>query len=327
MNRSDDMALITICCIAYNQQDFIGKALESFLMQRTNFKFEVIVHDDASTDRTAHIIKEYATNFPDIIKPILQTENKYTKEGLNFQFKYVFPYVKTKYIAFCEGDDFWIDPLKLQKQVDFLENNIEYGLVHTKAVKFSEKDGSFGKVIGSECINFESLIHENTIVNLTVCLRNDLFKKYIQEVRPEIRSSWTTCDFPIWLWFIKHTKFKFLNEVTGVYRILETSICHHKNDEKRLNFHEGLNDILDYYLAINGSESLEKKIRAKYTSKMIKMAFLAKRRASILRGIIVFYEGKDWLNLVWIFITLPFFFSRILVKCSYYMRNKIFNKI
>ena len=134
MDNTNKLPLVSICCIAYNQQKYIRQALESFLMQRTDFNFEVIIHDDASTDGTTEIIREYESKFPGIIKPIFQTINKYQSEGLNFQFKYVFPKAKGKYITFCEGDDYWIDPLKLQKQVDFLELHKDFGLVHTRAV-------------------------------------------------------------------------------------------------------------------------------------------------------------------------------------------------
>jgi glycosyltransferase involved in cell wall biosynthesis len=97
------------------------------MMQKTNFLFEVLVHDDASTDGTVDIIREYETKYPDIIKPIYQTENQYSK-GISISPTYQFPRAKGKYIALCEGDDYWTDPLKLQKQVDFLEANPTYSL-------------------------------------------------------------------------------------------------------------------------------------------------------------------------------------------------------
>jgi glycosyltransferase involved in cell wall biosynthesis len=323
MSEENLTPLVSICCITYNQEKYIGKALESFLMQRTDFRFEIIVHDDASTDRTTKIVKEYERKFPNIIKPIYQSENKYSKEGLNFQYKHVFPHAVGKYIAFCEGDDFWIDPRKLQNQVDFLEQNSDYGLVHTRAVKYIDKLGAFAETIGRQQQNFQSLITENTISNLTVCLRNDLFKQYIEAVRPEQHISWTTCDFPIWLWLIQRTKFKFFEDITGVYRVIETSICHHQDDKKRLNFHEGINDILDYFLTDYGSDSLEKEIKAKYTSQMIKMVFLDRSWKGIIKAIKIFYFGKNWLDLFWIFITLPLIFSSFLIKCSYFVRHKL----
>ena len=129
-----DKIMVSICCFAYNHEPYIRKCLDGFIMQKTNFEFEVLIHDDASTDNTTNIIKEYEEKYPDIIKPIYQTENQYSK-GVSISRKFLNPLVKGKYIALCEGDDYWTDELKLQKQVDFLENNPEYTIcVHQTTV-------------------------------------------------------------------------------------------------------------------------------------------------------------------------------------------------
>lgn len=113
---------VSVICNAYNHEKFIKDALDSFLMQKTNFKYEVLIHDDASTDNTANIIREYEKAYPDIIKPIYQTENQYSK-GVNITVAYHLPRLKGKYIALCEGDDYWTDSSKLQKQFDALESH------------------------------------------------------------------------------------------------------------------------------------------------------------------------------------------------------------
>jgi len=100
-------------------------------MQKTNFAFEVLIHDDASTDKTADIIRDYEAKYPEILKPIYQKENQYSK-GINPGTKFLFPRARAKYIALCEGDDYWTDPYKLQKQVDFLEANQEYSMCFHK---------------------------------------------------------------------------------------------------------------------------------------------------------------------------------------------------
>ena len=116
--------IVTILCTAYNHEPYIRKCLEGFVMQKTNFQFEAIVHDDASTDGTATIIREYAEKYPDIIVPIYQTENQYSKK-IGIYKTFLYPKAQGKYIAICEGDDYWTDPYKLQKQVDLLEANLD----------------------------------------------------------------------------------------------------------------------------------------------------------------------------------------------------------
>ncbi|MTJ50312.1 glycosyltransferase [Dolichospermum sp. UHCC 0259] len=129
--------LVTICCITYNHENFIREAIDSFLMQKTNFPIEIIIHDDASTDNTANIIKEYQAKHPNLIKPIFQTQNQYSLRGFGF-FSDMFEKAEGKYIAICEGDDYWTDPLKLQKQVDFLETNPDFAICFHKVKIWEE---------------------------------------------------------------------------------------------------------------------------------------------------------------------------------------------
>lgn len=124
--------LVSISCITYNHVSYIRQCLDGFLMQKTDFPFEIVVHDDASTDKTAEIVREYEKKYPNIIKPIYELENQYSKPGISIN-DITFPYLRGKYIALCEGDDYWIDENKLQMQVDFLSkcllNNILFGLL------------------------------------------------------------------------------------------------------------------------------------------------------------------------------------------------------
>ena len=117
--------VVSINTLTYNHEKYIAQCIEGILLQKTNFAFELLIHDDASTDKTADIIREYEKKFPLIIKPIYQTENQWAK-GIKNSVTYQYPRAKGKYIAICEGDDYWIDENKLQMQVDFLENNPEY---------------------------------------------------------------------------------------------------------------------------------------------------------------------------------------------------------
>lgn len=121
--------LVSICCITYNHAPFIRQTLDGMLMQE-GVDYEILIHDDCSTDGTTEIVKEYAAKYPDKIFPIYEEENQYSKgvwvDGFNYK------RARGKYIAYCEGDDYWTDPLKLQKQVDFMEANPEYSVCFTR---------------------------------------------------------------------------------------------------------------------------------------------------------------------------------------------------
>lgn len=136
--------MVSIICNAYNHEKYIRDALEGFVVQKTSFPFEILVHDDASTDNTAAIIKEYERKFPNLIKPIYQKENQYSKsfEIIN---EIQFGRAQGKYIAICEGDDYWIDPYKLQKQVDALEKHPETDMCAHSHLEVFADTGKFSK--------------------------------------------------------------------------------------------------------------------------------------------------------------------------------------
>lgn len=139
----DKDILVSIDCLAYNHEEYIVEAIESFLMQKTNFDFEILIHDDASTDNTASIIREYEEKYPDLIKPIYQKYNLFSQSATMLQINQ--RRAKGKYIAICEGDDFWTDPYKLQKQVDYLDANPECDLCVHSAYHYSE---ALNQVVG-----------------------------------------------------------------------------------------------------------------------------------------------------------------------------------
>jgi len=128
----DNDIMVSILCTAYNHQNFIEDAMKGFIMQKTDFKYEALVHDDASTDKTAEIIIEYSKKYPEIIKPIIQKENQYSK-GDRIYSTFLYPLAKGKYIAICEGDDLWTDEYKLQKQIDFLREHPECSMCYHAA--------------------------------------------------------------------------------------------------------------------------------------------------------------------------------------------------
>ena len=142
--KTHDRPLVSICCTAYNHEPYIEEAIESFLMQETDFPFEVLVHDDCSTDNTANIIREYEKKYPNIIKPIYQKENQYSK-GIKISATFIYPGAKGEYIALCEGDDHWNDPEKLQIQLDLMLEHPECHLSFHPAKELL--DNEIGKTI------------------------------------------------------------------------------------------------------------------------------------------------------------------------------------
>lgn len=131
----DAEPLVCIRCTAFNQEKFIAQCLEGFLIQETDFPFEVIAHDDASSDRTGEIIREYAAKYPKIIKPYIETENQWSKNDGSFT-RVMDSLTIRKYVGMCEGDDYWIDPHKLQTQIDFLESHPDYTMTfHDAEIK------------------------------------------------------------------------------------------------------------------------------------------------------------------------------------------------
>jgi glycosyltransferase involved in cell wall biosynthesis len=170
---------ISICCLAYNHESYIKQCLDGFVMQKCNFTFEILIHDDASKDNTASIIKDYEAKYPDIIKPIYQIENQHSK-GVKPTFAFNFPRAQGKYIALCEGDDYWTDPYKLQKQVDFLEANPDYGICAHVAKTENEinlnKIDDFPNIIGNHVFSIKDYINNNLTATASLVFRSDFYK-------------------------------------------------------------------------------------------------------------------------------------------------------
>jgi len=133
--------LVSICCTTYNLEKYVNKAIDSFLSQKGDFDFEIIIHDDASTDRTREIIETYVDQYPEMINPIFQKQNIYKshpgKLG-HILSNYILPKTSGKYIAICDGDDYWTDPYKLSKQIKCLEDNPELSGCTTNALVVNE---------------------------------------------------------------------------------------------------------------------------------------------------------------------------------------------
>lgn len=224
-----EQPVVIIWCLAYNQKDFIRDALNGFVMQKSNFPYEVIVHDDCSTDGTTEIIQEYAKNYPDVIKPIIETENQWQKGGLKHIIHIMNEsYRCGKYIAFCEGDDYWTDPCKLQKQVDFLETHHDYSMCFHSAKKKYETDAK----AWIDCENIQDKDYDPTdiFINWTVPTASVLCRKeamdfYATLKRPERIQNY---DIFIILSCAMVGKLRGMHEQMSVYRIQGGGLTYNK---------------------------------------------------------------------------------------------------
>lgn len=226
MNKTAEQPLVAIRCITYNHEAYIRDALDGFVMQKTDFPYVAIIHDDASTDRTAEIIKEYAAKYPHIIKPIYETENQYSKRdgSLSRIMRDACIASRAKYIAVCEGDDYWTDPLKLQKQVDFLESHPDYSMVCTNFEVVNEdntickEQDNFNLMRNKSLtgIDFVKLLSGNCILTCTTCFKSEVL---LTEVYEQCRNK---LDYCLFLSSLFVGKIKYFNSKTACYRRVAT---------------------------------------------------------------------------------------------------------
>lgn len=236
---------VSVLMITYNQEKYIRDAIEGVLIQKTKFPLELIIGEDHSTDSTGNICKEYSRKYQETIK-ILHSEKTL---GALANFINSLEACNGKYVAICEGDDYWTDPFKLQKQVDFLENNPDYALVHTNKKDrkgetfFDDKEEykQMGYII-------EDLLLSNNISILTILARTDIFKETVRNVFCHSKArNWQMLDYPLWIYISMNHKIGYLNDVMGVYRFLPESLSHSLNSHKSLSFDKCVIDIKEFY--------------------------------------------------------------------------------
>lgn len=208
--------MVSINCITFNHEDYIEDCLKGFLSQETSFNFEILIHDDASTDRTQEIIKKYESEYPAIIKPIYQKENQYS-QGKIVSFDFNFPRARGKYIAMCEGDDYWTDSNKLQKQVDFLEKNPDYSMCVHNAMKvnmFNDTKEPFNKGMPTQTVSVKDVILKSWFTPTASFLfrNNNIFG---------VASRWKGANGDMIILYINSTlgKIFYSDEIMSVYNL------------------------------------------------------------------------------------------------------------
>ena len=249
--HTNSTSLVAIKCLVYNNELYLRDCLEGFVMQQTKFPFVAIVHDDASTDESAAIIREYEEKYPDIIKPIYETENQYSKHdgSLRSIMDSAVEAFGAKYIAMCEGDDYWTDPLKLQKQVDFMEANPEYGLCYTD-FNFCDEFGNITEESHfktSQCkpiLTFEEhLFSQGYIAPMTWLYRKDVYKSIINDMLQGTADG----TYVLALEFFAKSKVAYLSDTTATYRVHQGSASRPTSLQKRFNYLKSVYDTEMHY--------------------------------------------------------------------------------
>lgn len=212
-----EFPFVSILCLTYNHESYIKDALHGFLAQKTKYPFEVIIHDDCSSDDTQMIISSYAQKYPRIIVPVYQKRNLYSR-GINI-FSIVFPLARGKYIAYCEGDDYWVDQYKIEKQVSFLADNNEYCLCYTDAIPFNHK-GVVKRNFGGATYDMPAshLLRSPGIYTLTTCFKN------VVTIPPEFTMV-KYSDKSLWSLLGNYGSGKYLDTVKpSMYRVHDSGV-------------------------------------------------------------------------------------------------------
>lgn len=285
---------VLVRCFTFNHSKYIVDALNGFAIQQTNFPFVCLVMDDASTDGEQEVIKAWMERECDMSRAetidiptsvVIIVPHK-TNVSCTFAFyllkqnlyragdkklKHVFPWQDAcKYEAMCEGDDYWIDPLKLQKQIDIADKDHNIGLIWCKAKKYIQQSGIFEGEVGRASKNIYSFLEANPVVSPTVLYKTSLFKEFhlIKDKK------WQMGDFPFWLYIYGRQKVCFISDVVAVYRVLEESASHSKDLSKKISFLNSFFEIQKFYVSYyNLNIRVLKWYRFRYYYTLMKLYF------------------------------------------------------
>lgn len=243
--HSNEDVLVNVVMVTYNQEKYITQAIESVLRQSCLFKYRLIISDDGSGDNTKEICRNYCQLYPDKIIFVDNDQNV----GLVKNYKRAFDLCTGKYIAILEGDDYWIDNYKLQKQVLILEKYPDVGMVHGNTYILSGNILNKSKSRNKKYLEgniFKKLILNNSIYPLTVLFRKELYERHI-DYNLFIENNFRTIDYALWLGIAANSKIKYVKDYLSVYRIEIGSISNVDSFEKAEKFMETAYFVQKYY--------------------------------------------------------------------------------
>jgi glycosyltransferase involved in cell wall biosynthesis len=253
---NNKLPLVSIVVITYNQEKTISQTLDSILNQNIDFPIEIIVGEDCSTDSTRKICLDYQNRYPQVIRLILHEKN----HGLLRNYQSVINACKGTYIAQCAGDDYWHNQDKLKLQVEFLENNSDYGLIHTDVDILYAKNNK-GKRIKRKNIPegyvYQSLIEENNHIFAPSVLFRRNFLDYVN-FDEYIKQGFMMEDYPMWLEFSNHTNFHYMNTSTVTYRVNVNSASRFDNYAQSIAFEKNVDKIRKYFYSKYPNVDFEK---------------------------------------------------------------------
>lgn len=207
---------VSVICTVYNQADYVEQCLQSLVSQETDFPYEVIVHDDCSTDGTTEIVKRFADEHADKIVLLLESENQYS-QGIDFE-KLLAPHVRGKYIALCEGDDWWIDSSKLQKQFDYMEAHPEAAACSHAAKRYIDSRQCYGSdlapVSEERDLNTDDMIAMGNHIPT-----NSFFYRFEFFITPDVYKNWGVGDYPESIYLSTCGTFHYDPAVMSAYRV------------------------------------------------------------------------------------------------------------
>ena len=235
------MPLVSVCMTTYNHEKFISQAIESVLCQRTTFGVEVVIGEDCSTDNTFAICRQYEAQYPDRVRIIASEHNI----GMHANYRRTIEACRGKYIAMCDGDDWFTDENKLQIQVEQLENS-GAAMCYTRSERRGEDGSSAIYPEGRLHSSIGDMLILNTAENCTTLALKSKILDYYNEVKPETKG-WLTDDLPMWLWFAATQKIVAIDRVTAVHRVLATSVSHSVQWQKQLDFCYSLDSIMLWF--------------------------------------------------------------------------------
>lgn len=240
MEAGSSNPLVSVIVTTYNHEPYLGRALDAILQQECDFDVEIILGEDCSADGTLRLCQEYAEKYPEQITLIVSTENV----GWRANYRRCVEAAKGKYVAFCDGDDYWCNPTRLAEQVALMEENEKVGLCYTLAERRDEN----GELVGYFPVreghtSLDALLHDWCVENCTTLARRDFVMDYYATEQPENRPEWLTEDLPMWLFVAAHSEVAYINRVTAVHQVFPDSVSHSTSLAKRLAFCDSSSNI------------------------------------------------------------------------------------